>query len=133
MTLKCKRQVNVIYDGSCEFFRIHNSLTYQNKKLFLTKDVKRKNKLLLATTIEKKFLRKWGLIKRRILNVENIAAKKTIASIPDGALPSGTDWSLFVKRLIYNLCVNWSSKESTDAMLDEGLSVIRGSVAKAAG
>ena len=36
--------------------------------------------------------------------------KRTIASTPGGALPSGTDWNLFLTHLIYNL---YTEKEKT--------------------
>lgn len=65
--------------------------------------------------------------------MKNLAMKKTIASMLHGAIPSETDLSLFVKRLIYNLYIHRKSEGSTENVVYEDSSVIGGSAAKAAG
>ena len=49
-------------------------------------------------------------MKSAIVNSDNHVVKRTITSMPGGALPSGTDWNLFLTRLIYNL---YTEKEKT--------------------
>ena len=51
----------------------------------------------------KKLWKKWGSVKSAVINSDNNVVKKTIVSMPGGALPSGTDWDLFLTRLVYIL------------------------------
>ena len=53
--------------------------------------------------------------------------------MPDGALPSGTDWSLFLNRLVFNLYSHKNNEKSDAATVDQDISDVGGSVAKAAG
>ena len=71
----------------------------------MTSDVKQKKPYAKGAVTGKKFWKKWGTVKCAVINSDNHVVKRTIASMPGGALPSGTDWNLFLTRLIYNLYI----------------------------
>jgi hypothetical protein len=76
--------------------------SYVTEKMFLTSDAS--NRKLRAHN--KKLWRQWILAKSAITNFDNIAVKKAISWMPGKALPSGSNFSLFLERLKYELhCV----------------------------
>ena len=98
-------------DAGC---MISTSPGYLTETMFMTVDVKENKAITRTRAFGKKFWRKWGLIKRSIINFENGIVKKTIASMPGGALPSGTDWELFVTRLVYYYYLNSKIDQEVD-------------------
>jgi hypothetical protein len=67
--------------------------------MFLTSDAS--NQKLRAHNKEEntKLWRQWILAKSAITNFNNIAVKKAISRMPGKALPSGSDFSLFLERV----------------------------------
>ena len=100
--------------------------SYVTEKMFLTSDAN--NRKLRAHNKEenKKLWRQWILAKSAITNFDNIAVKKAISRMPGKALPSGSDFSLFLERLKYELHCVRSLSARNKAM------VIGGSAAKEA-
>ena len=78
------------------------------------------NMMLSCDVGEKKFYiqpkagvtlwKKWLKLRKEILNRDNHAIKKAIAKMPGCALPSGTDFSVFLDRVVYELFL---AKEGT--------------------
>ena len=58
-------------------------------------------------------------MKSAIINSDNHVVKRTIASMPGGALPSGTDWSFFLTQLIYNLYMEKEKMKPKKADIDD--------------
>ena len=68
----------------------------------------------------KSLWKKWHRIKKDILNRDNNTVKKAIAKMPNGALPSGTDFSLFLDRVTYELYLaKEDEKKFTESQEDE--------------
>ena len=138
MIVKYQRWSNLICSDAETVLNLHNPPEYLQPALFMTSDTKGTKEYPVDTTTGKKFWRKWGTVKRSILGVENVIIKKTIAKMPGGALPSGTDMKLFMDRVIYGLYM-YKMKEKNQA-IDEHLVFdhddekdVGGSPAKAAG
>ena len=93
----------IICDEDACGLKINDKPYYLSEAWFLTSDAKHTKPYVRGSVTGKKFWKKWGTVKCAIINSDNHVAKSTIASMPGGALPSGTNWSLFLTRLIYNL------------------------------
>ena len=76
---------------------------YLSLDFFMTSDAKCKKRYTGGVETGKKFWKKWGTVKSAIINFDNNTVKRTISGMPGGALPSGTDFNLFLTRLVYNL------------------------------
>ena len=59
--------------------------------------------------------KRWLKVRKEIRDRDNHAIKKVIARMPGGALPSGTDFSLFLDRVIYGLYIAKEAKEGPAA------------------
>ena len=114
-----------------------NKPAYLTDRYFTTSDAAHRKPFPGGAESGKKMWKKWGSVKSGIINSDNHVVKKTIASMPGGALPSGTDWDLFLTRLVYNL---YLAKEKLNVMTltandgdETGIDEVGGSAAKAAG
>lgn len=140
---------NIICDEDDCGMKINEKPNYLSKQWFMTSDAKHKKPYVEGAVTGKKFWKKWGTVKSSIINSDNLVVKRTIASMPGGALPSGTDWGLFLTRLIYNLYMEKEKMKPKKADTDDdkkadtdndnnygneaGIDEIGGSVAKKAG
>ena len=98
---------------------------YVTETMLMMKDAKNQKSIERMLTGGKKLWDKWHKIKREITGSDNIAVKSTIASMPCGALPSGTGLKLFLRRLMYALhevrkTKNGEEKEGNDVLDDVG-------------
>ena len=100
---KYVRWAKIICEEDDANMKIDTKPGYLSEQFFMTSDAKHKKFYAVGETTGQKFWKKWGAVKSAIINSDNHVVKRTIASMPGGALPSGTDWSLFLTRLIYNL------------------------------
>mmetsp|Transcript_13729 Transcript_13729/g.19631 ORF Transcript_13729/g.19631 Transcript_13729/m.19631 type:complete len:441 (-) Transcript_13729:68-1390(-) len=134
---------NIICDeGDCGV-KINEKPDYLCERWFLTSDANHKKKYVSGEVTGKRFWKKWGTIKSAVTNSDNHVVKSTIASMPGGALPSGTNWSLFLTRLIYNLHMEKEKMKAKKADADDDdddndddeavIDEIGGSAAKKAG
>ena len=74
---------------------------YVKERFLITYDAKEKK--FDQVSHGKSLWKKWHRIKKDILNRDNNTVKKAIAKMPNGALPSGTDFSIFLDRVTYEL------------------------------
>jgi len=77
--------------------------SYVTMKMFTTKDF---NNLQERANNEKDLSalwRQWTTLKAAIVNFDNNAVRKAIRKMPGKSLPSGTDFSLFFNRLVYEM------------------------------
>jgi len=75
---------------------------YITEKMMLISDVARK-KLYSSPKACQTMWKKWLKVRREIRDWDNHAFKKAIAGMPGEILPSGTNFGLFLNRLIYEL------------------------------
>ena len=106
----------IICDEDDAGVKIGEKPNYLSEVYFLTSDAKNQRFYKKGAESGKRFWKKWGTVKSVILNSDNHIVKKTIASMPGGALPSGTDWSLFLNRLMYNV---YTEKEKMKPKKDD--------------
>ena len=80
---------------------------YLTEAMLKTVDVAQK-KFFEGHKDGKQMWSKWHQVKKDVLNRDNLAVAKAIALMPNVALPSGTDFSLFLDCIIYFkcLCIN---------------------------
>ena len=132
---------NIICDEDDCGVKINEKPDYLCEQWFLTSDAKHKKLHETGADTGKKFWKKWGALKSAVINSDNHVVKKTISSMPGGALPSGTDWNLFLTRLIYNLYIEKEKMKPKKADVDDdngddneaGIDEIGGSASKKAG
>ena len=96
---------NVFCEEADAGMKIEPRPDYLAPDYFTTSDAAHKKSFPGGAETGKKLWKKWGSVKSAVINSDNNVVKKTIASMPGGALPSGTDWDLFLTRLVYNLYI----------------------------
>jgi len=80
--------VKIICNDGDTGVKIDEKPDYLCEQYFLTSDAKHKKLYEPGIQTGKKFWKKWGTLKSAIINSDNHVVKKTIASMPGGALPS---------------------------------------------
>lgn len=94
---------------SSDIMGFSNTPAYVTEQMLLTKDTKNIKPLDLGQNSRKKLWDRWLKVKREITGSINVAVKVSIAQMPGGPLPSGTDLELFLTRLMYELHT-WKKK-----------------------
>ena len=112
---------NIIRDEADCGIKINEKPDYLSEVWFMTADAKHQKPYVKGTVSGKRFWKKWGIVKSTIINSDNHVVKRTIASMPGGALPSGTDWSIFFTRLIYNMYIEKEKMKPKKVDTDDGL------------
>mmetsp|Transcript_27634 Transcript_27634/g.33594 ORF Transcript_27634/g.33594 Transcript_27634/m.33594 type:complete len:232 (+) Transcript_27634:123-818(+) len=91
---------------------------YVTDAMMKTADVKGKKRY--GEDDGKKMWSKWHRLKKDILNRDNLAVKKAIARMPNGVLPSRTDFSIFLNRVVYELyMVKEAAKNNNDKAVEK--------------
>ena len=112
---------NIIRDEADCGIKINEKPDYLSEVWFMTADAKHQKPYVKGAVSSKRFWKKWGIVKSTIINSDNHVVKRTIASMPGGALPSGTDWSIFLTRLIYNMYIEKEKMKPKKVDTDDGL------------
>ena len=86
---------------------------YVTEGMMKTVDVAGK-KEYKGTADGKKMWSKWHRLRKDILNRDNIVVAKAIARMPNSALPSGTDFSLFLDHVVYELYLAKEAAKNKD-------------------
>ena len=101
---------------------------YVTEHMFNTQDSKNLKVRANTPTENLRLWRQWVVAKSQIINIDNLAVRAAINRMPGKVLPSGTDFSLFLDRLLYELYIVQSTTARKE---NQELDELGGSDAKA--
>ena len=125
MFIKYKKWVTLLIDNKDPVV-IGKLPLYVTEKMLITIDVGEK-KLYSHPKAGESMWKRWLRVRREIRDRDNHAIKKAIARMPGCALPSGTDFALFLDRVIYELYVAKEKERVKPYNLDDKVDNAEGS------